>query len=75
MLHPADDLIYRFRATMASSDADDAQADLAEIVRDAAKHLESGNPDHGVDFSAGVGWAVSELRALADEIASHSLSA
>jgi hypothetical protein len=68
----AADLIYRFRTTMASSDADDAQADLAETLRTAAKHLHDTNPDRGADFSAGVDWAIEELRVLADDIANYT---
>jgi len=68
---PAADLIHRFRAVMASTDADDAQADLAETLRTAAKHLYDANPDHDADFSAGVDWAIEELRVLADDIANY----
>lgn len=71
MLHSADDLLYRFRTTMASSDADDAQESLAQVVRDAAERLEYTNPDTDADFSKGVDWAVAKLRALADEIANR----
>lgn len=66
---PAAELLSRFRAAMASSDADDAQADLAEAFRVAAQQLEYTNPDRDADFSAGVDWAVGELRTLAEYIA------
>lgn len=70
MLHPADDLIYRFRTTMASSGADDAQADLAELIRSAAGEITRTNPSDA-EFREGVQWAVAELERFADEIASH----
>lgn len=68
MLNSAESLIYRFRTSMASSDADDAQADVAQLLRDAARRLDDVNPDRGAEFSDGVTWAVATLQQLADEI-------
>jgi hypothetical protein len=68
MLRAVDSLLYRFRTTMASGDADEAQADVAQVLREAAERLEERNPDQCADFSDGVDWVLGELRTLAQEI-------
>lgn len=68
MLPAAESLRYRFRTTMADCDADEAQADVAQVLREAAQRLEERNPDESSDFSDGVDWVLGELRSLADEI-------